>query len=359
MTSATSEAAATPYADASNEAEVRQATAATLHHEVGSMNLENFVVRPKRRLVEKYAQADAWRVLPADARAELAHEVAGLPSELDPENEEAKRFDLLMLNLQLALVRSEPGFQRLRNQVMDIAGLLEEKQAIPMVSAQMALILDLQTDEWWQDVTVPMLEGVRRKLRSLVQLIEKQRRRTIFTDFADEMGGEIPVELPGLSEGASYAKFRAKVRTFLRAHQDHIAIHKLRMNRPLTAADLDELERILVESGVGEVGDVRRAAEESQGLGLFVRSLIGLDRGAAKEALAEFLSGKQLKASQIEFVNMIVDHLTEHGVVDATMLYESPFTDLTPKGPDGLFSSSELDQLIAVLVGIRGTAVAA
>ena len=59
--------------------------------------------------------------------------VAGLPSELDPEGEDAKRFDLLMLNLQLAQLRSEPGFERLRDKVKSIAGLLEEKSAIPMV----------------------------------------------------------------------------------------------------------------------------------------------------------------------------------------------------------------------------------
>ena len=121
--------------------------------------------------------------------SELSHEVAGLPSELDPEDEEAKRFDLLMLNLQLALLRSEPGFARLRDQVKEIAGLLEEKSAIPMVREQMALIQDVQTDEWWQDVTVPMLEGVRRRLRDLVKLIEKQKRKPVYTDFEDEMGG--------------------------------------------------------------------------------------------------------------------------------------------------------------------------
>ena len=73
--------------------------------------------------------------------------------------EEAKRFDLLALNLQLAMLRSEPRFTRLRDQVRELAGLLEEKSAIPMVREQMALILDVQTDEWWQDVTVPMLEA--------------------------------------------------------------------------------------------------------------------------------------------------------------------------------------------------------
>ena len=45
---------------------------------------------------------------------------------------------------------------------------------------------------------------------------------------------------------------------------------------------------------------------------------------------AGFLTGKTLNASQIEFVNLIVDHLTEHGVMGAALLYESPFTDVTP-----------------------------
>ena len=73
---------------------------------------------------------------------------------------------------------------------------------------------------------------------------------------------------------------------------------------------------------------MRKAADESHGLGIFARSLVGMDRSAAKEALSEFLAGKSLTASQIEFVNLVVNHLTEQGVMEAAMLYESPFTDL-------------------------------
>ena len=96
---------------------MRRAIADLLHGEVAAMNPDNFVVRSKRRWVEKYAKPDRWTVLTVEELRELAVEVAGLPSELEAEPEEAKRFDLLMLNLQLALLRSEPAFERLREQV--------------------------------------------------------------------------------------------------------------------------------------------------------------------------------------------------------------------------------------------------
>jgi type I restriction enzyme R subunit len=54
-----------------------------------------------------------------------------------------------------------------------------------------------------------------------------------------------------------------------------------------------------------------------------------------------------------------VNHLTEHGVVEARQLYESPFTDLAPYGPEGLCSKTAVDELMAVLDEVWRNAVAA
>jgi type I restriction enzyme, R subunit len=66
-----------------------------------------------------------------------------------------------------------------------------------------------------------------------------------------------------------------------------------------------------------------------------------------------------MTANQIEFVDLIINHLTEHGVMGAALLYESPFTDIAPHGPDDLFTSDEIGQLITVLDHVRAAAEAA
>lgn len=109
----------------------------------------------------------------------------------------------------------------------NIAGLLEERQAIPMVKDQMPLLLEVQDDAWWQGVTLPTLEQVCKKRRLLVKLVEKKERKPLYTDFEDEMGEVATIELPGFTTADSFERFRAKARHFLKTYEDHLAVHKL------------------------------------------------------------------------------------------------------------------------------------
>jgi type I restriction enzyme R subunit len=149
-------------------AEMRESTATLLNERVANMNVDNFVVRPQRQFVERYAKPEAWKSLVADDYDTLAHRVAGLPSQLTDEDEEAKRFDMLVLRAQLSILQARPDFAGMRQKIQSIAEKLEDEMAIPAIKAEAALIHAVASDEWWEDVTVPMLETARKRIRALV-----------------------------------------------------------------------------------------------------------------------------------------------------------------------------------------------
>jgi type I restriction enzyme, R subunit len=332
--------------------ELRGEVAERLRQQVEQMNVNNFIVRPKRKLVEKYGNTKAWENLGSEEKHELVDQVAGLPSELVDEDEEAKQFDLLILRLQLALLRHDKSFTRWSEDVREIAGALEEKTSIPMVREQLELIYEIGTDEFWQDITVAILENVRKRLRSLVKFIDKIKRQKIYTDFLDLMGEESVIDLPGVASGLDEESFREKAMHYLKGHENDPVIHKLRWNERLNHDDLLALEKLLAKAGIGTEADLAKV-RSGGGLGLFVRKAVGMDREAAKRAFATFLQGKTLTANQIHFVNLVVDYLTQSGWMQASQLYESPFTDFSPKGIDGLFNPGQVSQFLAILDDIR------
>ena len=102
---------------------------------------------------------------------------------------------------------------------------------------------------------------------------------------------------------------------------------------------------------------IQQTTEQSRGLGIFIRSLVGLDLETAKAAFSQFV-GTTATASQLEFIDLIVQYLTENGVMDAARLYESPFTDISQHGPEALFLPAKVTEMVRVLKEIRERAVA-
>jgi type I restriction enzyme R subunit len=338
-------------------AALRAATATVLREQVAAMPPDNFLVRSKRRLVEKYSDHLVWEQLGISEQGELVREVASLPSSLVDADQDAKQFDLLLLSLQLTVLRVEPRFGELKKAVIAIASALTEKQAIPMVRDQMVLIEEVQTEQFWEAVTVPELEHVRLRLRALVKFIEKSRREPVYTNFEDELRGTVNVHMPGISIGVDAERLREKALAFLRDKLEEPALHKVRWNEPLTPNDLAALEQMLVQAGVGTADDIEKVAQQEQGLGLFVRTLVGLDRAAAKRAFAQFIDQRQLNASQLDFVNLIINHLTQCGWMRPEQLYSSPFTDEFSAGPNSVFTEQPTVQaLISTLAAIRENA---
>lgn len=323
------------------------------------MNLNNFIVRPQGEHVGRFSERKAWDRIDGDMLAELRDHVAGLPSERDPEHITAKLFDLVCLNLQLALVNGTRDFITCRDRIIEVALTLETMDAIPAVKQKLELIQEVQTEAFWKDATLPMIESVRRGLRELVKFIERKAVKPVYTVLTDEIGEAKEVGLKDFSTGINIAQYKRKVEAFIRASENHVAIAKLKHNKPLTPTDLRELERFVYGSDVVES---RKRFEESFGsdrpLTVFIRSLVGLDRNAAKDAFGQFLDQNRYSSQQIRFVEMIIDRLTQGGMMEPGQLYEPPFTGLHYEGLDGAFGDADADVIVGVIEEINRRAAA-
>lgn len=321
---------------------VRQTLANGLREEVAAMPRENFLVRRNLASVERFADKESWESIDEEAMVDLQQHVAGLPVAQESEKVETKQFDLLCYRMELALLENNVTvFELARRKVVQIAESLEGNPSIPAIRERLVFIQEIQTSSFWTGITVAVVEDLRMKLRNLAQFVEKRTKRVVYTDFEDEIMEvqEIETIRVPLMTSPQYEK---KVGEYLKTHLDSIAVQKLRMNEPLTSQDLESLEDTLVLIGADEGKELLQGLlerKEAPSLPYFVRTLVGLERSAAQALFSEYLSDRSLSGTQIRFIEMLVDQLAARGIVDASSLYESPFSDIHDEGPDGLFGS--------------------
>ncbi len=338
------------------DSDLQQSLLDTLHQHVATMPQENFLVRRHLRQVEAFAERERWNQLSEADQETIAEQLAPLPNGLPSENVLCKRFDLLCLKVQIALLSNDPAFVRLRDQIRDTAAQLEPKGDIPMVKPHLPLIEAIQSEDWWTDVTPEMVETVRRHLRELVPFVDRERQATVYTDFADEVHVLREAEVPTYSTGFSRYQYEKKVKAFIRSQESHVAIAKLRRNLPLTDTDLTALEEMLFQAEEVESRDrFEEVFGTNKSLKQLIREIVGCDRGAAKAAFSRYLEGENLGATQIRFIEDIIDILTQKGIMDPGQLYEAPFTGHHQEGVEGLFGDDDVDNIISIVQAFNTT----
>lgn len=331
-----------------------------LFQNVSAMNVDNFIVRNKRKYVEKYKNKEKWNKLNDEDIIEITENIAGLPVELPKEEEKSKRFDSLILSIQLALIEKNTNFNLLKNKLKDISSALEEKTSIPKVKNQIELILEIQTDDFWQNITLSILENIRKKLRDLISTLDKKgAQEIVYTNFEDSIGIGVSVNIASYEGESGFKQYKLKVEKFLNVHLNHLCIHKLRNNIPITPMDIEALEQILFSSEELESKDkFEKIYGHQNSLGFFIRGIVGLDREAAKSSFAKYLTNTNYKSNQIRFIDQIINHLTHNGTMNPRLLYSTPFTDFSSDGIDGVFSEDDINYIIKTINDINKNAVA-
>ena len=300
----------------------RDALIKELLDKIAGLNRDNFAVRQHIFYVDLFGRKETYLALNYEQLKHIKEHIIPL---LGPEkdNFSASRFDVLMYGIELAYITGN-RFAKAKKDLVKKASALTRYGTIPAVNAQKDFIETLLHTDYVDKGGINEFETIRSRLRDLMQYLEHDEVIRYDTNFKDTM--ESVTESPPEYDTEDLKNYRMKTEHYIRENQNNPVITKLKTNKPLNTVDLKELEKILWS----ELGTKEQYQKEygDMPLGELVRSIVGLDMQAAKEAFALFLDNVNLDSRQIYFINKIIEYIVHNGMLkDFSVLQSSPFID--------------------------------
>ena len=312
------------------------------------INENRFDVRMKGAIVDKYKKLDKYEALDEKDVKEIKDVVA--PLVIYEENDElAKRFDYLIYTIENAYLQNK-SFLKAKNKVKETAESLSELGTLPRVLEKKQLIMDIQKDEFWNDINIFQLEEIRNELRELIRLLDKPATKIYYTDFKDEIVDYSEHESAGefkiINQLVNYNK---RVERYLEDFKNNDVIKRLKNNHPLSLNDIKYLEKVLWD----ELGTKEEYTETYGKIPLLkmVSKIIGMDREAVEKEFSEFLSDENLNSNQINFVRHIVNYIAQNGSIDKEKLQEFPIVNKF--GGVGELFKNKTDVLIEIISAVE------
>lgn len=291
-----------------------------LHAQVDSLSMARIDVREKIESIEPYRNKEAWVCLSEVDVAKLKNIASLFPR--PNENEAAKKFDVLMLHLQLEKVDSTVNADKARTSVITIANLLEDKATIPLIKNRINTIREVQTVEFWETATIDRLERVRKELRDLVHVLGDGRDdKKFIIDIEDSTSSDAAPARVKLK-----ATYKQRVVEYLASHNDNETLNKIQNLEQLTSSDINEIQRIFWEE-LGtreEYNAVTDGKRYNMNVAAFIRVIKGIDRKKALEKYAEFIKGQKMNSEQEQYLKNILDYVSVNGDIQLSDFMEFP-----------------------------------
>lgn len=284
---------------------------AVLQTDIGKLDDNHISVRNHWDSVSKFRNPEAWLCLTAPDVLELKNKIAPIvPTTAG--DELAKKFDLLVLLVQLGLVDTKYSTAPQEGQITRIGTALEKRASIPDVQRKLPTIRLMQSKNFWENKSLKSLEDMRLEIRDLLKYLEGSAGKTFVVSIGDHVTDE--GEAPEIDTTVSYGD---KVMDYINSHTDHPVLKKIKNLEQLTEADINQLELVMWQE-LGTKEDYCRYLRHGKmtdgiPVAAFIRTIVGLDRQKAIRMFSDYISANQLTAAQQEFINSILNYVCQNG----------------------------------------------
>jgi len=329
-----------------------------LSEDINNIDTVSAFARKEYRYIEKYRDIEEIKLLDAKKISELKNHLSYVVSSQDSD-ESIKRFDLTILTLQLSILKNGNPKKNIVSGLARLGKGLEKLVTIPKVMEKKETIKLLNNDEFWDDTTILDLEKIRVELRDLIKYLndDNNSQEIIYSDFSDEI---LNIEVKDIGFGKmDYLPAKEKLRKIMEENQDKLSIKKLRNNITLEETDIKELNDILFGDGIVTIEELKENYENdmNNSLGVFLRTIIGLDKEAVQKEFTKLIAGSGFTGVQLELIDYIVKHYVENGVFYKKQLGDKSIEDFYGANFFQVFPNMEdVHEILGVIEKINKTA---
>ena len=329
-----------------------------IKEDLGRLSEETISVREKWREKRNVSRSEILHRFDPTVELTLRQQMAPLMQWADIRGEiPAYRFDALMTELQIALLKKSGRFDDFKSQLLDQISRLQ--MHLNPVREKADVIRMVKSQEFWASVTIQELEKMRKELRGIMKYTAKityEPPRPKFIDIQD--GQEEFQRLPTRLKFADMPGYRKQVQAaLLKVFDQNPTLQKIKVGEPVTEADLKALTSLVLTQNPDVDQEILREFFEdtAEPLDYAIRSIIGMDADVVNTRFADFIfSHPGLTANQMSFLNLLKNHISRYGAIEIEDLYEPPFTNVHSDGLDGVFMDEKMiDELIEIIASFQ------
>lgn len=331
-------------------------TAALIEADVRRLPEDSIRVRDKWREVRMARDANALQQFAPATVGLLKNDIANLMQWVDVRGDvPALEFDVEITRLQQHRITGSSEFDDASSNVRNTLASLP--MHLNQVRDKVEVINAARKLDYWAPTkpTHGQLETLRSECRGLMRFIQGagggQSPGPRIVDVSDT-DIDLQRRKTRITE-IDLAAYRANVLQALEnLFEKDPTLKKIRRGDPVTEAELNALVSLaLTQNPSVDLKLLKEFYVVAEPLEKIIRSVVGMEPEAVQQRFKDFVrANPKLTAHQLQFLQLLQNHIGRNGTIEIERLYEEPFTRIHTEGIDGVFTDGAIaDQLIELL----------
>ncbi|NVI82404.1 DEAD/DEAH box helicase family protein [Janthinobacterium sp. BJB401] len=326
-----------------------------LRLQIAALPKESVIIKEAAAALARLEEENFWISLPHERLEFLRTEIKPLFRTVSEADFKAMRFERDLLEYSLAVLNED------KEQAETIKeGIVKQISELPLsvsfVKQEESLIRVAQASHYWAKANEDAFDEMVAKLGPLMKFREQSiGQEQMHLDLTDELHKKEWVEFGPQHEAASITRYREMVEALIvELTEYNPALQKIKNGESVSTDEANELANLLHEEYPHITENLLRQAYKNRKAHFiqFIRHILGIEAlqsfpDTVGEAFDRFIRvHTTLNTRQLEFLSLLKKFIVERDKVEKRDLISTPFTVIHPQGIRGVFSPTEINEIL-------------